>query len=365
MTQYERKFCKFEKNDFMKKLLLYASLLTPGVFFAQSMDLSNEPTVGQSNLLFLCDSLTDPLSSTTGSGISWDYSQIIGLNGQTKVIEVVDPATTPDASSFTTSTKAFAIQGSIMNYYNSTATERISQGFVFQEPTFGTVLATFDTDPQTTVQYPFGVGSSFEDAFSGQLSFTFNGIPQNPTCTGLSYASIDGMGTLKLPNSNIYSNVIRYKIVDTLFTQVVFVVPLDIQLIRTQYEYYDYAGGNLPVFIHSNVILQQTGATTPLLNQTVVLSSVEPTNFMNVGSIESDDNLQVTPNPSEGTIFIKGLSNDGLNEIKVLDQAGKEVYAQKGLINMEAINLSFLNSGNYMLIINSNNKATFKQIFLK
>lgn len=347
----------------MKKQILLLFSTIPFINFGQSMDQSNEPTVGQNNQLFMCDSLTDPLNSVSGSGVIWDYSQIAGFSGQTKVIEIVDPATTTDAASFPTSTKAFSIQGSITNYFNSSTTERISQGFVFQEPSFGTVLATFDTDAQTTVQYPFANGDAFEDAFAGQLSFTFNGIPQNPTCTGNSYASIDGSGTLKLPSSTNLNNVIRYKIVDTLFTQVVFVVPLDIELIRTQYEYYDYANGNLPVFIHSSVIIQQAGATTPLLEQSVVLSAVEPTNFVGLSNTD-DASIKLFPNPSNGNfIFTNNLNSN--STITILDQSGRVVYEKEINANSAYIDLDNLKSGSYIAKINTENKTYQTRIVIQ
>ncbi len=330
--------------------------------FGQSMDQNNEPVLGQNNQLFMCDSLTDPLNSVTGTGVVWDYSQIAGFSGQTKVIEILDPATTANAASFPSSTKTFSIQGSITNYFNSSATERVSQGFVFEEPSFGTVLATFDTDAQTTVQYPFANGDAFEDAFSGQLSFTFNGIPQNPTCTGNSYASIDGSGTLKLPSATNLNNVIRYKIVDTLFTQVVFVVPLDIELIRTQYEYYDYANGSLPVFIHSSVIIQQAGATTPLLEQSVVLSAVEPTNF--VGLSESENvSFNFFPNPGNGNLVFTNNSNASAT-ITILDQTGRVVYEQEHN-NSSNINLTHLKAGSYIARVNTNNKIYQSKIVIQ
>lgn len=330
--------------------------------FGQSMDQNNEPVLGQNNQLFMCDSLTDPLNNITGTGVVWDYSQIAGFSGQTKVIEIVDPTTTANAASFPTSTKAFSIQGSITNYFNSSATERVSQGFVFEEPSFGTVLATFDTDAQTTVQYPFANGDAFEDAFSGQLSFTFNGIPQNPTCTGNSYASIDGSGTLKLPSATNLNNVIRYKIVDTLFTQVVFVIPLDIELIRTQYEYYDYANGSLPVFIHSSVIIQQAGATTPLLEQSVVLSAVEPTNFVGLSDSENVS-FNFFPNPGNGNFVFTNNTNTSAT-ITILDQTGRVVYEQEHN-NASNINLTQLKAGTYIARVNTNNKIFQSRIVIQ
>jgi len=196
----------------MKKTLLLATLIS-SYSFAQTviMDQSNEPAIGDLKTMYTCDSLTDPLESTTGNGVTWDYTQLVGLNGTRNLI-VIDPATSPYSSIYTNSTKGYNIEGSLTNFYNSTSTERQSQGFIFEEPSFGTVIAHFDVNEQKTVSYPFANGDSFTDNFSGNLSFTFNGLAQNPSCTGRSYASIDGQGTLLLPSSTTIQNVIRYKI---------------------------------------------------------------------------------------------------------------------------------------------------------
>jgi hypothetical protein len=307
----------------MKKQLLFVTALITGMASAQTMDQSNEPSIGDLRLMYTCDSTTPKLENITGSGVTWDYSQLIGLNGQTKTIELIDPATSPNAASFTSSTKAFNIQGSLTNYFNSTTTQRIGQGFVFEEPSFGTVLAVFDVDEQIMVNYPFALNDNLADPFEGQLAFEFNGVPQNPTCTGRSYASIDGSGTLKLPGSVNLSNVIRFKTVDTVFTQVSFVIPLDVEIIREQYEYYDFASGNLPVFVYSSVTIQQIGATTPLIEQSVILSSEQPTSNAGMEDL-STLNVSIFPNPADNQLIFSG-DLSGLALAKIVDATGREV----------------------------------------
>lgn len=346
----------------MKKQLLFTALLISSVSQAQSLTQANEPIIGDTKTMHVCDTLTDPYSTTTGTGVTWDYAQILGMGGQTQIIEIVDPALTAYASSFPTSTKAFSIQGSLTNYFNSSMTDRVSQGFVYEEPNFGTVLAQFDTDNQTTIQYPFANGDYFTDPFSGQLTFDFNGVPQNPTCTGNSYAWIDGQGTLLLPNLTTVSNVIRYKIIDTVFTQVVFVVPLDIEFIRTQYEYYDVANSALPVFIHSSVMIQQAGATTPLMSQTMVLSSVDPS--ADLGIEENTSLFNVYPNPTEGLINFKGDFAENASAV-IFDQTGRQVAGVSSLTNSQTVDLSSLNKGIYLVVIENNGSQTTQSIVLR
>jgi hypothetical protein len=349
----------------MKKQLLFVTLLISGMASAQTMDQSNEPAIGDLRQMFTCDSTTPKLENTIGSGVTWDYSQIIGLNGQTRTIEIIDPATSPNASSFPTSTKAFNIQGSLTNYFNSSTSQRVGQGFVFEEPSFGTVLAVFDTDDQIMVNYPFALNDNLADPFAGQLSFDFNGLPQNPLCTGRSYSSIDGQGNLLLPGGVNLSNVIRYKTLDTVFTQVVFVIPLDVEIIREQYEYYDFSSSNLPAFVYSSVTIQQTGATTPLLEQSIVLSSEQPTSNASIGSI-TESNITIYPNPADNQLIFSG-DLENFTSVTILDATGRQVnsIAFDQLSGSNIWNVSELESGNYFVQLIGDKGIQVQQISIK
>ena len=331
----------------MKHSLLLATLLS-GISFAQTvtMEQANEPTIGNTKTMYVCDSLTDPLASTTGSGVTWDYSNVVGANS-TKIIEIIDPATSAYSSAYPTSTKGFSIQGSLTNFYNSTATERVSQGFVFEEPSLGVFVATFETDEQKTVSYPFAYGSTLNDAFAGSLQFTFNGVAQNPTCTGSSYASIDGEGTLLLPSGNSFSNVIRYKIVDTVFTQVAFIVPIDVIFVRTQYEYYDLTNDVLPLFTYTYVNINQAGSSTPLATQTAILSSVQPTAMASVFDITSNE-FSISPNPTTDQFVLKMKANE-THSLTISDLSGRAVKSIDDLSNGQAVSVAGLPSGTYIV----------------
>ena len=347
----------------MKKLLLFTVMITASMSQAQQLDLTNEPAIGESTIMYVCDTLTDAYATTTGAGVTWDYSQILGVNGTTKTLEILDATLTADAASFPTSTKVMSIQGVIKNYFNSSATNRVSQGFVYNEPSLGSVLATFDADNETTINYPFMNGNYFVDNFSGMLAFSFNGLPQNPVCTGSIRAEIDGLGTLILPSSNTHTSVIRYKSVDTVFTQVIFVTTLDVQLVRTQYEYYDLANGNLPLFVYTNVQFAQQGSTTPLLEQTNVISSIQPLQNVGVENISSTE-FSVYPNPSEGIINFKGSFDSNASAI-IYDQSGRLVSTIETLVNGQSIDLSHLNKGMYLVSVNNNGVQTTKTISLR
>jgi hypothetical protein len=313
--------------------------------------------------MYEIDPGTDALAGTTGSSVTWDYSQIVAASATPRTIEVVDATTTADAPSYPSSVKAYNAAGTLITYFNSTAASRVSQGFIYNEASFGMIKAIFSNDEQTLMTYPFAYGNTFSDNFSGTLEFNFNG-PQNSACNGVSHATIDGVGTLKLPNSVSIPNVIRLKLVDTVYTQVVIVLgPMDIEFIRTQYEYYDLASGSLPVFTYSNVILQQAGASTPLQETNIVYSSVLPNAFAGIEE-NSTATVNAYPNPSEGKITLNGEFSS-LATANVFDQSGRLVHTSNGIQNGQMIDLSSLEKGSYLLMITDNETRSTQTIVLK
>ncbi len=345
----------------MKKQLLLAGLFFTSLSFGQSLDQTNEPAIGQNALMYLCDTLADPYAGTTGSSVTWDYSTILGLSGSTAVMEVLDATLTDSAANFPTSTKALSIQNSFISYFNSTTTERSSQGFVYNEPNFGTVMATFETDEEKLMDYPFSNGNFSTDNFSGSLEFTFNGVPQNPTCTGKVRAEIDGQGTLLLPQATTITNVIRYKIVDTVFTQVVFVIPMDIEFVRTQYEYYDLATSDLPVFVHTNIKIQQPGATTPILEQKLVISAVQPTENVGIQDLTAEQHV-LYPNPANDSFTIRG---NGIMNVSIVDAQGRTVKTVEQIAQGQSIAIQDLKAGIYMVKVQSNGVVSTQRLIKK
>src|SRR5690606_28752685 len=63
--------------------------------------------------------------------------------------------------------------------------------------------------------------------------------------------------------------------------------------------------------------------------------------------------IQVYPNPVQDVLQIKGLSAER-NTIKILDLQGKIVF-ETNQININSISVNHLNSGKYLLIVESNN----------
>ncbi|MFT6244779.1 MAG: hypothetical protein ACJA0U_001302 [Salibacteraceae bacterium] len=342
----------------MKKILLSIFLFASVGVNAQ-MTAANEPVIGETSNMFLCDSFTVNLDAVSGVGVTWDYTSVVGYPGEIRVVDVVAPASTAYAASYPTSTKAFQVENALTTYFTSTPTERTSQGFQFYEVSFGDVLATYTGDEQTMVTYPFVQGNSISDTYDGMVDYSYNGFPVSETLIGNAYAWIDGSGTLDLPGGISLSNVIRYKSMDTAATTVPLIGAAE--LMRTQYEYYDYADQNLPVFIHTTINLALPGGGAPLATITMVLSKYEA-NYASIDDI-NELTFNVFPNPASDMISIKGnFSAEATGSI--IDQSGR-VLETMNVQNGQSINISDLATGSYFFAIEDSGFITTKTIIKK
>jgi len=338
----------------MKKQLLFVALLAGTTCSAQSLTQANEPAIGETASLFLCDSFTVNLEGVTGSAVTWDYSAITGYFNETRDITVLDATLTAATDSFPGATKAIEVENTLTTYYSSTATERTSQGFLFNEPSFGDVYVMFKNDPETIVTYPFTTGNTLNDDFDGYVDLFYN-VAIHESLTGSIDATVDGDGTLELPGTTITS-VIRYKLVDTSYTT----LPLlgNVELIRKQFEYYDVANSTLPVFIHTNLIIQPPGGS-PLIENTIVLSSVLPAAFIGLDENEFA-NVQVAPNPVGDELTVYGDFSSPTKGLLV-DQSGR-ILIQVDLQNGSKLDTSGLDSGSYIFRIENENGTTTRTV---
>ncbi len=335
----------------MKKTLLFASILLSANSFGQ-LTQANEPTIGDSKTMYVLDSFATNYDAITGAGAVWDYSQTPGYFGSTKLIAAGDATTDTYASDFPLATKTMGIPGFLTSYLSSTSTERTSHGFVFEEASLGAVLSTYEDDAQTVMTYPFGLSNSVTDTYAGSINVDL--IPTPLPSTGTGTATVDGQGTLKLSGLDV-SNVIRYKISETT-TASTFLG--NIILSRVQYEYYDLANSELPIFIHTKATI--SGAAD--MEMQLVLSSVEP-GYVGLTSNE-EVAFNLYPNPSNGKFNLKGeLANDAT--VQVLDQNGRIINTFNNVKNGQEFDLSSVQSGMYMVRVTSNGNVSTKQLVIK
>ena len=340
----------------MKKTLLFASVLLTGTTFAQFTQ-GNEPEVGDTQTMFVCDETAPDYATVTGTGVTWDYSTTAGDHDAgipaMSVLSIVDAASTTEGSNFTAegATKAVVIEGFMSTYFSSTASTRTSQGFSFDNS--GTMVnVVLDTDPETLMNYTFNQGNTVSDAFGGHS--VYMGAPI--TVTGTSTATVDGTGTLKLNAATTIPNVVRYKLTDNASGTAGFI---PISLARTQYEYYDLANSSLPLFVHSTLVV--TIASAPNVIK-VVLNSEEPDDYLSVNENELAG-LTVYPNPATDEISVKGLKENA--SLTLVDAQGKTVATAAVEPGVASLSVANVNAGVYFLHIASANGTKVERVVIR
>ncbi|MNJ85477.1 hypothetical protein D3C87_29520 [compost metagenome] len=334
----------------MKLNLLLATSLITGAAFGQ-FNQANEPAIGTSLTMYVVDSNVTNYATTTGTGVTWDYSATPGYTGATKSVAVVLPSATSNGSSYTTSTKAIDMPGFMTTYFTSSAASRISQGFAFEGGNVaGTVKVVLDSDAETLMNYPFAYGNTLTDAFAGDA---ITGMGTFAT-TGTATATVDGTGTLKLNAATTLTNITRYKLTDEATANIGLG---NIVMNRVQYEYYNLANpGSLPVFVHSNLTIDLVGSQ---IVQNLVLNSVMPDEFLSV-SENSIATFGLYPNPANESVTLSGLS--GNETISIVDLAGKTVFSTENSGTTQTINVADVQAGIYNVVVISNGSKVTKKL---
>lgn len=333
--------------NIMKKGFLLVSVLVSASIATAQLTQDNEPAVGSTSMYVVDTSEFMPsmagLLAVSGATAVWDYSAVVMSAGSTQNVVVTNSSN----SLYPSATKTLT-QGTIVQYFHSTATERILDGYTYDAGApIGTVDVVYDIDPAIMMTYPFAFGSSLQDDFEGTASTGMGDFG----FTGRVYSSIDGTGTLMLPGEEV-SDVFRLKMIDTvLATNVPFVG--EIELIRTQFEYYKLATSNMPIFIDASIEISGMGAERQILSS--ILSTVNVDN----ATIE---NLEVYPNPSNGTFTINGNFSKG--NVEVTDMAGRIVFT--GEINAgSTVKLKDAKSGIYMVKVSAEGKTAMQKLTVK
>lgn len=343
----------------MIKKIFYCTLLFSTLTNAQSLNQQNEPAIGETITMYECNSAYSNFSSTNGTGVIWDFSNLGSASGNpSKIISVL----APDVTTFSPATKMTKIPGFISNYWLSTSTERTSNGFIFTDKSFGDIVVKFKSDPdnEKVLKYPFLMSDSYIDTYSGTCTNSTL-APSGSDCTGTITSSIDGLGTLILAGPTSFTNVMRHKTVEVTNTSFVyFTQNIPAVITRTQYDYYNTSGAyKLPIFSHITISIAASGMNN---NVALILSSVNPVG----ASLHSNEDVSfsIFPNPSHEILYLKGnFSKEA--EAKITDYLGRELLHNNLSSFENKIDISALNRGAYIVVISDKGVQYSKKIILE
>lgn len=335
----------------MKKTLLLVSMFVAGASFAQNTFTNANETANGTYTYFVCDSFADNKVTTVGANVTWDFSNLSKIPNSTKSI-IVDNNT--DAVNFPSATKTVEIDALMADFLATSASDRIRHGITLQEATFGTVLAKFSDNQATTMTYPFAFNAFVADSFAGTLDAgTF--LTNNPM-SGSHSTKYDGYGTFKIGNQTI-SNVSRLHYQDTIVTNIS-LLGGDVNVFLEQFEYYDLDNGTEPIFIQLKTTIVQAGSSTPMMENSLVLSKYEPTTSVGLKAVTHVD-FKLAPNPVKDQLFVSGSFDNA--SVQIIDQAGKIVFAGNAT-NGSVISTASFDAGIYVVKATVNGQTTTQKI---
>lgn len=312
----------------MKKILLFSlSLIGYLTNFAQPTinGIDINPVAGES---FTDNNTAYTSPGTAGANQTWDLSSLTS-NGTTTT--TVSSTTVNAANTHFSSTNG----DSYMNI-NSSAQEII-------EINASNIIFTY-TDGEKIIQFPLSYNTTYTDSF--RATFTSGTYPavRSGNCIG----TVDGYGTLILPNQTI-TDVIRINYQQDYYDTIDLGSPFIIHYISNVYTWYK-AGSHFPIASLSN--LESGGQTTEYGAYT------NETN-LSVSKIDEINEVHLLGNPFQSILSFTVDANASKEiEYSIVDLSGQVVYQSNTTTilpgkNKLSINTENLSKGVYALKISN------------
>lgn len=344
----------------MKKTILSLSaLLISFLGTSQTWNFNNEPQVDASAMRYLVDTTSVNYSSLTGSGQTWDYSQLGGYMDNERIVSITNTDLYTDV--FPDATHMQMIPGFMNTAFNyETNNDKIAHGYEFELPDFGIVQFIFE-NRQKMLQFPMSLGSAFEDELAGTIIL----LDEPNPAEGGTWVKADGTGTLMLANDISHSDVLRIHTQDTIYAEITLTglpFPTSATIIREQYDYMKSSVSPFPLFTHATLTI-----LNPLIGQVklrVVLSAENPEGFANTNEIALSE-LSVFPNPSNENVSIQLPLTDETASVTITDVAGNILFKNNEYSNVELININHLPAGLYFVQVNQSGVNKVQKLIKK
>lgn len=321
------------------------------------------PVIGDLVELYVLDSTVTDYASITGADVEWDYTDVEDYD-ETRTVEVISIEDADASEMFNKSDRVLVIESLMDAYIQEKTEERLGHGVVYHDED-GDFILNLSTDKAVVYEYPMTLGNVVESNISGTAEFEFNGNMYNVPASGVAKASIDGIGTLKLGSSeeaDVYTNVQRYKLENTIKLQVT--SNIEYTVLTTQYEYYDYEESNLPIFVHASLWMGPTdGAAKKEYSLVLSKNKIDPTIGINKEDLAKQ--VKVYPNPTNNVVNVElSFENSGVN-VSLVDVSGRTVYSVDTNAAVETIDVSNLNNGVYFVKVTNNENSITKKVVVQ
>jgi hypothetical protein len=265
---------------------------------------------------------------SAGANQTWNYGNVVPQD--ISQYTIVDPASTPFASSFPGANRSMTISDggvAVYTYHNHTTTSTDLTGFAFSDSASGIDLIMPYSDPQKQFEYPMTYNTQFTDNFAGSYTMVISGFTINSYRYGTIYVHADAYGSLTTP-SGTFNNTLRIKTRQVTTDSTVFVgFPSPPSVSKSYITSYAWVGdnpGHIGLFQLSYDTIVDDQGTTYGKDGSYQLTTVS-VNEINLRA----ENVNIYPNPVHDFVHVDAsLLEAGEAILKVFDSSGRLVKYQ-------------------------------------
>lgn len=338
----------------MKKVLLLLLIFAGLSATAQTYTADDTLSAGDSELYYTADSNAVNYSAITGSGVTWDYSNLWAYPGVTNLDTIKYASDSPDYGDYPNAMYHDDLAGGASVYYENFANSVVSYGFVFTIDG-NLVKIMHNIDPMKMMDLPMSLNDTFTDSTYG----TANVYGSMAATAGDVTVTADGTGTLNLGSSS-FNNVIRIKMVETIETTITLPPPINTvtgTVTRTTYTYYDLSTQNEALLIHSSIAVAST-----LFNgdYTAVYSAV-PLENLSIAD-ETISAFSIYPNPANDIVTIL---SEGADQLMVMNALGQTILVINNPQSKASINVTDFDNGVYFIQLKKGEVTKTKKLIVR
>lgn len=337
----------------MKKVLLFSAVCASFFASAQTFTVNDTLSDGQSTAYYVMDSTAASYSATTGLGVTWNYSTLLGEAPGTIPNVVVDAAGTTYDANYPTADYNDDLSSGASIYFSNTPDSVISYGYVFTADG-NDIIVMHNADPLKSLELPMTVGDTYTDYIEGEAEITSYTFPTTGTAT----VTVDGHGTL-IVGTTTHTNVLRVKLVESIDASITFPFPVSGTITRTVYSYFTLASDKQAIFVHATIAV-----VSDVLNDdyTAVYYSGTPIGYLGAEENETIE-FSVFPNPSNN---LTTITTDGTSDqINVTNSLGQVVYTIAKPKATETVDVTKFEAGIYIVSIVKGDVITNQKLIVE
>jgi hypothetical protein len=326
----------------------------------QTITQSKEPVINDVNVRKLCDSV-GTIPKAIGAGTYWDFGMFT-INTSTVASSYVSPSSYPPAQGYSNADLVeYTANGDYIWSTGSSQFELLGISAFFAPSQVG---YNFNSNGLIYNVWPTSFGTSNTDTGSGLMSIAgYTG-----TGTGTIMIEGSGNGTISLPGSDVYNNVLQTRTSMTL-SGVVNSSPVQtVNLVSTKYSYY-HSSQKFPIL---TVYYEKKTITTSSGPTVTKIATVERNAALPSGITENNFNSGTDlffPNPAKDHLKVN-LSNADKQQgnAVIYDELGK-IVKQIDLGNDTTINtvilISDLKPGVYFVKTSLGERTSTKKLIIQ